>query len=61
MSVEASTPFRSPVLWLAAALLLASIGACIVTILLALGQPVDALPGIGETLFRVPSARGAES
>lgn len=48
--------YRSPIVWLAAALFVASLIGCIVTIVIALGQPADGLPDAGETLFRVPLA-----
>lgn len=48
--------YRSPIVWLAIVLFVASLVGCIVTIVLALGQPADALPDAGEALFRVPLA-----
>lgn len=46
--------YRSSVVWLAAALFVAILAACVVTIVIALSQPSDALPDVGETVFRVP-------
>lgn len=51
--------YRSPIIWLAAALLVATIAGCVVTILVAVGQPADAVPGVGDTVFRVPIAHAA--
>ncbi|HEX6998395.1 MAG TPA: hypothetical protein VF322_09630 [Gammaproteobacteria bacterium] len=49
---------RAPIVWLAATLVAASLAACIVTVLLALGQPDDASPHVGERLLGVPAAGG---
>lgn len=46
--------YRSPILWLGAALLAASIAGCIVTIFLAVQHPDTALPTGGEQLLKVP-------
>lgn len=49
--------YRSAIVWLAAALFAAVIAGCIVTIAVALQQPPDALPDVGDSVFRVPIAR----
>lgn len=46
--------YRSGVVWLAAAFFAAIVAACVVTIVIALSQPSDALPDVGESVFRVP-------
>lgn len=50
--------YRQPIFWLAAALFVASLAGCIVTIIIALAQPSDALPDGGERVFRVPTSHG---
>ena len=55
-------PFaRTPVFWLAVALFVASIAGCVVTIMLALGQPDGALPDVGERLLSVPAAHAEDA
>ncbi len=51
---------RSPVAWLAFVLFAASIAGCVVTIMLAVGQPGGELPGVGERLLKVPATRVEE-
>ncbi|HEY8521064.1 MAG TPA: hypothetical protein VIN61_13355 [Gammaproteobacteria bacterium] len=58
MTERTDTIHRTPVVWLAAALVAASLAACIVTILLALGQPDDAALDAGERLLGVPAGHG---
>lgn len=45
---------HSPIFWLAAAMLAASIGGCIVTIVLALGHPDEPVPSGGDRFLSVP-------
>jgi hypothetical protein len=46
-----------PVAWLALGLFAALLAACILTIVLALGQSDGALPDVGERVLSVPAAR----
>ncbi len=48
--------YRSPILWLGAAMFLASLAGCIVTILLALEHADAPLAVEGERLLNVPTA-----
>ena len=50
----------SPVAWLAFGLFAASIAGCVVTIMLALGQPGGELPDVGERVLKVPAVRVEE-
>lgn len=56
MNADAGAILRMPIFWLALALFVATLAGCVVTIVLALGQPDDSLPGIGERLLKVPSS-----
>ena len=47
---------RQPIAWLAAGLFAALLAACILTIVLALGQSDGALPNVGERVLSVPAA-----
>ena len=52
--------YRLPIVWVALGLFAASIVGCIVTIVLALGQPDGAAPTTGERLLSVPTQRGEQ-
>ncbi len=51
--------YQQPVLWLAAALLLAIIAGCISMIVLGVRHADEAVPVRGETMFKVPTAQPA--
>jgi hypothetical protein len=51
--------WRQPVLWLGAAILLASLAGCIVMLMLAARHPDAPLPKAGVEILRVPVARPA--
>jgi hypothetical protein len=48
--------YRSPILWLGAAIVAATFAGCIVTIVLALAEADTATPVAGERLLNVPTA-----
>jgi hypothetical protein len=53
--------YRVPVVWLGAAILLASLAGCILMIALASRYPVEPAPQAGPTLLKVPEAREPEA
>lgn len=48
---------RLPIVWLALALFAALLGACVLTVVLALGQSDGALPDVGERVLSMPALR----
>ena len=57
MTIARDRWYRQPVLWLAAAILLASIAGCIGLIILASHHPDESLRPHGDELLRVPVTR----
>lgn len=53
--------YRMPVFWLAVLMFVASLAGCIITIMIALGQPSDALGDDGERIFKVPTSHLPEA
>lgn len=53
--------YRMPIFWLAVLMLVASLAGCIITIMIALGQPSDALGDDGERIFKVPTTHLPEA
>ena len=48
---------RLPVVWLALGMFAALLAACVLTVVLALGQSDGALPNMGERVLSVPAVR----
>lgn len=52
--------YKLPLLWLGAAILLASIAGCVLMVVLGSRYPDEPLPSVGEHLLKMPASREPE-